>query len=122
MSFREDRCRMGWFLPFSLHIVVLCVCGGVTHCFLCMELVLYSHYWVMCLREWEPLLAAQSLRGTVCHMCHVKVWLRAISRETPGLGLAALLYPIASFGSDLLTNVSALNSQFETEGPIPGQA
>lgn len=53
-----------------------CVCCGVTH-----SAVLYSHYRVMRCREWRPSLPAQSLGGIVCHMCHVKAQLRALSQR-----------------------------------------
>lgn len=95
-----------------------CVCCGVTPFVLCVKSVLYSHYWVMCCREWVPLLAARSLGAIVCHMCHVKIWLRALSqRENLGLVLVTLLYPIALSKSDLFTNISTLNYQFASRGP-----
>lgn len=53
-----------------------CACCGVTH-----SAMLYSHYRVVCCREQRPSLPAQSLGGIVCHMCHVKAQLRALSQR-----------------------------------------
>lgn len=62
----------------------------------CLQVVMpvvMSHTLLCCIfaigwrcREWRPLLTAQSLGGIVCHMCHVKAQLRALSQRDPRNG------------------------------------
>lgn len=111
LSFRErPDAELGGFCSLSARRRAVCVCRGVTHCLLGIELVLYSHCWLMCHREWRSSLAAQSLGGIVCHICHVKVWLRALSQRAPWAGPGDLLISHNSSGSDLLTNISTFHS------------